>query len=141
MATKKENKVTDDLDDDHPLWLVNEQIKGLLEGEGATEDHDDVLTFLLATGLPDGTVKRMHRVIACGERLRTQLDAAQLLLQRIGRNPENVSHDSLLRDDLRAWLAKTPPNWIPGPDDVWAMANKQAAEEAAAKHNAAAREN
>ena len=50
----------DCLDDDHPLCLVNEQIKGLLDGEGANEDHQDVLTFLAATGLPAGTVKRIH---------------------------------------------------------------------------------
>lgn len=59
--------MTDVLDDDHPLWLINEQIKGLLEGEGATEDHEDVLTFLRATGLPEGTVKRMHKALVFGD--------------------------------------------------------------------------
>lgn len=56
--------MTDELDDDHPLWLVNEQIKGLLDGEGASEDHHDVLAFLRATGLPEGTVRRVHQAIA-----------------------------------------------------------------------------
>lgn len=56
-----------ELDDDHPLWLVNEQIKGLLEGDGASEDHEDVLAFLGAMGLPEGTVRRMHRALCCAE--------------------------------------------------------------------------
>lgn len=59
--------MSDELDDDHPLWLVNEQIKGLLVGDGAGEDHEDVLDFLRATGLPEGTVSRMHRAIVCSE--------------------------------------------------------------------------
>lgn len=60
--------VTDDtLDDDHPLWLINEQIKGLLEGHGAGEDHRDVVNFLRTTGLPDGTVNRIHRAIVFGD--------------------------------------------------------------------------
>ncbi|MDD2989833.1 MAG: hypothetical protein PHI64_12830 [Zoogloea sp.] len=58
---------TDTLDDEHPLWLVNEQIKGLLEGEGASEDHEDVRTFLLNTGLPEGTVNRIHKAIVWGD--------------------------------------------------------------------------
>lgn len=57
----------DTLDDDHPLWLVNEQIKGLLEGDGATEEHESVLTFLRSTGLPEGTVRRMHRALVHGD--------------------------------------------------------------------------
>lgn len=63
-----------DLDDDHPLWLVNAQIDGLLLGYGANEDHEDVLTFLRNTGLPETTVTRIHRAIVCAE---TQLKAAQ----------------------------------------------------------------
>lgn len=57
----------DELDDDHPLWLVNEQIKGLLEGVGASEDHESVKAFLLGTGLPAGTVDRVHRSVVFGE--------------------------------------------------------------------------
>lgn len=56
-----------DLDEDSPLWLVNEQIKGLLEGLGASEDHEDVLTFLRSTGLPEDTVNRIHIAIVHGE--------------------------------------------------------------------------
>jgi hypothetical protein len=51
------------LDDDHPLWCINEQIKGLLGGDGATEDHEAVIAFLRATGLPDGTVARVHQAL------------------------------------------------------------------------------
>lgn len=61
------NAADDTLDDAHPLWLVNEQIKGLLEGEGASEDHRDVVNFLRTTGLPDGTVNRIHRAIVYGD--------------------------------------------------------------------------
>jgi hypothetical protein len=59
--------MNDDLDDDHPLWLVNEQIKGFLEGDGADEDHQDVLDFLMAMGLPESTVKRVHKALVCSE--------------------------------------------------------------------------
>ena len=57
-----------ELDDESPLWLVNEQIKGLLEGDGADEDYQDVLTFLRATGLPEDTVTRMLKAIVCAEK-------------------------------------------------------------------------
>lgn len=56
--------MSDELDDDHPLWLTNEQIKGLLEGDGASEDHEDVLVFLRSTGLPESTVRRMHKALS-----------------------------------------------------------------------------
>lgn len=56
-----------ELDEGSPLWLINEQIKGLLEGDGADEDHQDVLAFLRAAGLPEDTVTRMHRALACAE--------------------------------------------------------------------------
>ena len=55
----------DELDEDSPLWLVNEQIKGLLEGLGADEDHKDVLNFFMDTGLPNSTAKQIHQAIAC----------------------------------------------------------------------------
>ena len=57
-----------ELDEDSPLWLVNEQIKCLLEGLGASEDHEDVLKFLRAAGLPEDTVSRLHRAIVHGDR-------------------------------------------------------------------------
>lgn len=60
------NNAADELDDDHPLWLINEQIKGLLEGDGAGEDHEDVLSFLRTTGLPEGTVKMVHKALVFG---------------------------------------------------------------------------
>ena len=60
--------MSDELDEDDPLWLVNEQIKGLLEGDGALEDHEDVIAFLVKTGLPSDTVARVHRAIVCAEK-------------------------------------------------------------------------
>lgn len=56
-----------ELDDDHPLVLVNSQICDLLEGIGANEDHEDVISFLLSTGLPSGTVNRIHRALVSAE--------------------------------------------------------------------------
>lgn len=66
--------MVDELDDDHPLWLVNAQIEGLLEGFGANEDHENVLAFFRLTGLPESTVKRMHKAIVCAERGRATPD-------------------------------------------------------------------
>lgn len=57
----------DILDDEHPLWCVNEQIKDLLIGWGADEDHRSVISFFEATGLPSGTVRRIHQAIVCAE--------------------------------------------------------------------------
>ena len=57
----------DDLDEDNPLWLVNAQIIGLLEGQGAGEDHENVVGFFLAIGLPRSTVDRIHKAICCAE--------------------------------------------------------------------------
>ena len=51
----------DELDDDDPLWLVDKQI------HGASEDHEDVIAWLTATGLPPTTVKRMHRALCNSE--------------------------------------------------------------------------
>lgn len=58
---------SDTLPDDHGLWVVNEQIKDMLLGGGANEDHDSVLRFFRSTGLPEGTVARIHRAIVCAE--------------------------------------------------------------------------
>ena len=73
-----------ELDEDSPLWLVNEQIKGLLEGLGASEDHEDVLKFLRATGLPEDTVSRLHSAIVHGDRkvLPEQSDLLNLMIER-----------------------------------------------------------
>lgn len=56
-----------ELDEDSPLWLVNAQIDGLLTGDGAPEDHENVLSFLRGTGLPEDTVKRVHKAIVNSE--------------------------------------------------------------------------
>ena len=65
MTTKSLND--DDLDEEHPLWCVNLQIKELLTGWGASEDHDAIIAFLLSTGLPEGTVLRMHKALLGAE--------------------------------------------------------------------------
>lgn len=56
-----------ELDEDDPLWLVDAQIGGLLEGIGASEDHENVIQFLLETGLPRSTVDRIHKAIVWGD--------------------------------------------------------------------------
>lgn len=53
----------DALAEDHPLWLVNAQILGLLDGDGASEDHENVIAFLRGTGLPASTVERMRQAL------------------------------------------------------------------------------
>lgn len=83
---------SNDLDDDNPQWLVNEQIKGLLEGEGASEDHENVLTFLRSTGLPEGTVARVHRALVNAEQTRTEEEDA-----------------AYLRDYFKGTLPPSPP--------------------------------
>lgn len=55
--------LTDDVDDDDPNWLINAQIKGLLCGEGASEDHENVIEWLERAGLPGGTARRVHEAI------------------------------------------------------------------------------
>lgn len=62
----------DELDDDHPLACLNDQIIGLMEGIGASEDHEDVIAFLLGTGLPRSTVDRIHRAIVNAEVQRSE---------------------------------------------------------------------
>lgn len=64
---------THELDDDHPLSCINAQIKGLLEGTGADEDHHAVLGFLRKTGLPEGTVKRMHQALVFGDPIENEI--------------------------------------------------------------------
>lgn len=59
--------------EDSPLWGVNEQIKDLLGGIGATEDHEAVKRFFANAGLPDGTVDRVHRALVCAELTRYNL--------------------------------------------------------------------
>lgn len=39
------DKLENNLDDEDPLWCINAQIIGLMEGYGATEDHEMVLAF------------------------------------------------------------------------------------------------
>lgn len=62
----------DELDDDHPMACLNDQIIGLMEGIGSSEDHEDVIAFLLGTGLPRSTVDRIHRAIVNAEVQRSE---------------------------------------------------------------------
>lgn len=69
-------------DEEHPLWGINEQIKGLLEGVGASEDHEDVIRFLLNTGLPRSTVDRVHKAIVWGDtKVRLSVEQRNALLE------------------------------------------------------------
>ena len=68
-TTQKTQMDEHTLDEDHPLWCVNEQIKGLLLGYGATEDREMVIDFLRETGLPRGTVSRLITAITCSEKV------------------------------------------------------------------------
>ena len=63
-----------ELDDDDSMWLVNEQIKGLLSGDGASEDHEDVIAWLRLTGLPDDTVARVYKAIVHGDSKDKKID-------------------------------------------------------------------
>lgn len=75
VTTKKERLKTwhamlnpqDGCDEDGPMWLVNAQIDGLMQGEGASEDHENVLKFLRETGLDESVVKRMHLALCHGD--------------------------------------------------------------------------
>lgn len=98
--------MTDELDDSHPLWLVNEQIKGLLEGEGAGEDHEAVLAFLAGTGLPPVTVNRIHSALVCAEkRDKTREELVEVLHEIVGQEtPNRWGYDAArvaLEDDWR----------------------------------------
>jgi hypothetical protein len=89
-------------DDDHPLWLVNEQIKGLLIGDGAPEDHESVLAFLFArTGLPEGTVRRMHKAIACAESKQASQEAG-VMSRNVGVSAPALPHDLYVSGDTDA---------------------------------------
>lgn len=68
------------LDDDHPNWLVNAQIAGLLEGHGASEDHENVKAFLTNAGLAPDIANAVHKAIATKrDRLQVVMDEAKEL--------------------------------------------------------------
>lgn len=81
-----------DLDEDSPMWLVNCQIEGLLEGLGASEDHRDVIAFLRAAGLPGDTAARVHLAICCSESKRDAVRAAaQAMLDAYTHHQANLA--------------------------------------------------
>ena len=62
------NRPEDYLDEEHPQWCANEQIKDLLLGFGANEDSRMVIEFFQEAGLPKGTAERIHHAIVGAER-------------------------------------------------------------------------
>jgi len=92
---KRDKQANGELDEDDPMWLINAQIKGLLEGDGAGEDHEDVLNWLRSTGLPEDTVKRMHKAIVHGDtKVLLEVEAvsepAQYLDERVEMTPAQL---------------------------------------------------
>lgn len=53
--------------EEHEHTLIESQIDGLLQGEGASEDHHDVLSFLATSGLCPELVNRVHLAIVNAE--------------------------------------------------------------------------
>lgn len=95
-----------DLDDDHPLWLINEQIKGLLEGLGASEDHEAVVTFLRNTGLPEATVARMHQAIVHGDNKSSFHEQAVSLIHMVERECCRTFFNTPHRSTCSQWRGK-----------------------------------
>lgn len=54
--------------EDTEMSLIESQIEGLLEGDGASEDHSDVKAWLAVSGLRESLVARVHRAICSFER-------------------------------------------------------------------------
>ena len=57
----------DPFDEDNELSLIESQIEGLLGGDGASEDHADVLKFLSTAGLRPALAARVHKAIVYAE--------------------------------------------------------------------------
>ena len=96
-----------ELDDDHPLCCINSQIDGLLQGQGASEDHEDVIAFFLKTGLPRSTVNRIHHAIVWGD-MKTELraDIFRDMINEL-RDTAKAFHDhDSLRERLRGVVNK-----------------------------------
>jgi hypothetical protein len=121
MSFQNEQEPDDYLDDDDPLWLVDVQIRGLLEGHGATEDHESVLTFLRGTGLHERTVVRVHRAIVGAEKNAAELAEArsQIAATEINTNTRlfdlvrymrsELHEDGLVTDKEYYWLCAEAP--------------------------------
>lgn len=96
-----------ELDDDHPLSLVDSQINGLLQGQGASEDHEDVIAFFLKTGLPRSTVNRIHQAIVWGD-MKTDLraDIFRSMINELRDTAKNFHDHDSLRERLRGVVNK-----------------------------------
>jgi hypothetical protein len=70
-STNVGDRPEDHLDENHPQWCVNVQIKELLLGFGADEDSRMVIEFFREVGLPKGTAERIHHALVGAERSST----------------------------------------------------------------------
>lgn len=106
LGNKNENPTPNELDD-HPLSLVNSQIDGLLQGQGASEDHEDVIAFFLKTGLPRSTVDRIHHAIVWGD-MKTELraDIFRDMINELRDTAKTFHNHDSLREHLRSVVNK-----------------------------------
>jgi hypothetical protein len=74
-STNVGDRPEDILDEDHPHWYINEQIKDLLLGFGSNEDSRRLIAFLQDAGLPFGTAERIHHALVGAERDPTNVKA------------------------------------------------------------------
>lgn len=51
--------------DEGRLWLINSQVEGLMDSDGAGEDHQDVLDFLQLVGLNESNTLALHEAMCC----------------------------------------------------------------------------
>lgn len=97
----------DELDDNHPLCCINSKIDGLLQGQGASEDHEDVIAFFLKTGLPRSTVDRIHHAIVWGD-MKTDLraDIFRDMINELRDTAKTFHNHDSLRERLRGVVNK-----------------------------------
>lgn len=115
MSNSVEETLDDELDDDHPLCLVNGQIEDLLEGIGASEDHEDVIAFLLATGLPRRTVDRMHNAIVRGDtKVLPSTNGPDVVLSQ---DPVKLQFPTMLR---KMWSGGEVQDWLDAQGPLYA---------------------
>lgn len=92
------------LDEDNPLWGINEQIKDiLLHMFAASEDHQDIIEFFQRAGLPEWTAKQVH--LALLDRGRLNQEAEQETGQTT-QPMEDFRGDSLEQEIMDKVLGK-----------------------------------
>jgi hypothetical protein len=112
--TNAGNRPEDILDEEHPQWCVNEQIKDLLLGFGANEDSRMVIAFFQDAGLPFGTAERIHHAIVGAERIPTNVKAHA---PAAPNSESNLSADSGLHDAACSLSSLSPNGWIVFPSE------------------------